>query len=60
MKQEGRSIVVWWLIAAGWLMSGAMIPLCWLLSLVIGRWQREAPGETSLVQAAVVQSIDAE
>ena len=48
----------WWLIAgvAIWLCSGALIPLGWVLSVAIGRWQREASPE----HAAVVQDVAAE
>ena len=60
MEQEGRSIVRWWLIAAVWLGSGAVIPLFWALSIVIGQWQREAPGETPVGRAAAMQGVDAE
>ena len=45
VKQEERSIVLWWLIAAVavWLCSGALIPLSWALSVAIGRWQKTRP-----------------
>jgi hypothetical protein len=60
IKQEGRSIVLWWWLIAGvvaiWLCSGALIPLGWALSVAIGRWQREASPE----HAAVVQDVAAE
>jgi hypothetical protein len=60
MKQEGRSIVLWWLIAAVWLGSGAVIPLFWAISIVMGQWQRAASEETSLERAAAIQTVDAE
>ena len=42
VKQKGRFIVLWWLIAVAiWVCSGALIPLVWALSVAIGRWQRE-------------------
>lgn len=58
IKQEGRSIVPWWLIAgvAIWLCSGALIPLLWVLSVAMGRWRREPSPE----HPAVVQDVAAE
>jgi hypothetical protein len=59
IKQEGRTIVLWWWLIAGvafWLCSGALIPLGWALSVAIGRWRRE----TSAEHAAVVQDVAAE
>jgi hypothetical protein len=58
IKQEGRTIVLWWWLIAGvaiWLCSGALIPLGWALSVAIGRWRREASPE----HAAVVQDVAA-